>query len=63
MNSSLTSTALSKDDLDRELDNYMFKDEKIGADLLDKELEDYMAQAQANRGNEGDGQGESHQTN
>jgi hypothetical protein len=49
--------------LDKELDNYMFKDEKIGADLLDKELEDYMAQAQANRGNEGDGEVETNDTN
>lgn len=46
-----TALALSKDDLDKELDSYMFKDEKIGQDLLDKELEDYMA----NRGNGSNG--------
>eukprot|EP01127_Copromyxa_protea_P012326 TRINITY_DN319_c0_g2_i1.p1 TRINITY_DN319_c0_g2~~TRINITY_DN319_c0_g2_i1.p1 ORF type:complete len:190 (+),score=50.92 TRINITY_DN319_c0_g2_i1:24-572(+) len=42
---------LSKEDLDKELDSYMFKDEKIGQDLLDKELELYMS-SRGEQGNE-----------
>lgn len=34
---------MTKEDLDKELESYMFKDEETAKSLLDQELEDYMS--------------------